>query len=239
MPQTIVAKQALVLQCSGFKEVPVAKAAKKPSSRRDNGPEDEGAPEVLGSRRDHIVELAAQLFAEKGVATTTVRDIGNAAGILSGSLYYHFDSKESIVKEIVRRYLHGLIESYEIALSSTDDPRARLDGLIRASFEAIVGHPAACEIFQNDFKTLQTLQDFPDLEELTGQVQTFWMETIKQGVSAGALRDDVDPRLFYRFARDAIWFAVRWYHPGGQDTAETLSKACTTILLDGFAKETS
>ena len=51
-------------------------------------------------RRDELLEIAAGLFADRGVRATTVRDIADAAGILSGSLYHHFDSKESMVDEI-------------------------------------------------------------------------------------------------------------------------------------------
>ena len=186
------------------------------------------------SRRDHIVALAAELFAEKGISSTTVRDIGNAAGILSGSLYHHFDSKESIVREIVGQYLRGLIESYESVLDANRGPRERLEGLIRASFDAIDRDPHACEIFQNDFKTLRSIQGFDDLDALTDQVQRLWMTTIEEGVKVGALRNDIDPRLFYRFARDAIWLTVRWYQPGRGASAASLSDACSAILLDGF-----
>lgn len=194
------------------------------TDRKGNGP----------TRRDHIVALAAELFAEKGISSTTVRDIGNAAGILSGSLYHHFDSKESIVREIVRRYLNGLIESYEQEIESHTEPRERLEGLIRASFEALDHDPHACEIFQNDFKALHAIQDFDDLDTLTSRVQRLWITTINEGVKAGVLRDDVDPKLFYRFARDAIWFTVRWYQPGKSVSVTSLSAACCTVLLDGF-----
>src|SRR5215472_18769414 len=47
-------------------------------------------------RRARMLELAGELFAQKGYRATTVREIADAAGILSGSLYHHFDSKESI-----------------------------------------------------------------------------------------------------------------------------------------------
>ena len=46
------------------------------------------------SRRDELLELAATMFAERGLRATTVRDIADGAGILSGSLYHHFASKE-------------------------------------------------------------------------------------------------------------------------------------------------
>jgi AcrR family transcriptional regulator len=211
----------------------VARAAAAP--RRSGGRK--AAPKPLldaVSRREHIVGSAAALFAGKGVAATTVRDIGEAAGILSGSLYYYFASKEAIVEEIVRRYLEELVAAYDGALAADREPRARLEGLIRASFTAIEQHPHACEIYQNDHKYLESLQGLADLQPLTAKVQAAWTDTIRQGVKAGAFRKDVDPKLFYRFARDAIWFTVRWYRPGKGDDVDSLTAACTTILLDGF-----
>jgi AcrR family transcriptional regulator len=53
------------------------------------------------SRREELLAIAAELFAQRGFKNTTVRDIADAAGILSGSLYHHFDSKESMVDEIL------------------------------------------------------------------------------------------------------------------------------------------
>lgn len=184
------------------------------------------------SRRDHIMGLAARLFAEKGVASTTVRDIGTAAGILSGSLYYHFDSKESIVKELIRDYLARIIESYEVVIAENDEPRACLEGLIRASLEAIERDRHACEIYHNDYTTLHGLQDFPELQELATRVQNMWMDTIERGVESGVFRSDVDPKVFYRLARDATWLTVRWNRP--RFDASSHSRTIATIMLDGF-----
>ena len=46
------------------------------------------------TRREELLDLAATMFAQRGLRATTVRDIADAAGILSGSLYHHFASKE-------------------------------------------------------------------------------------------------------------------------------------------------
>ena len=56
------------------------------------------------TRRSELLLIAAELFATKGFKNTTVRDIAEASGILSGSLYHHFDSKESMVDEILRTF---------------------------------------------------------------------------------------------------------------------------------------
>lgn len=187
------------------------------------------------TRREHILALAARLFAEKGIAATSVRDIGDAAGILSGSLYYHFDSKESIVKEIISGYLRQLLDSYEETLQRHEGARDRFEGLVRASFDAISNQRHACEIFQNDTKALHGFDDFPEFDEMTSSVQGIWMETIRSGVEEGVFRNDVPARVFYRFARDMVWFTVRWYQPAGPHTLETLASNCISVLLDGFA----
>ena len=66
-------------------------------SRTKKKPQVTAAP----ARRRELLETAAEVFAEQGYNATTVREIADAAGILAGSLYYHFDSKESMVDEIL------------------------------------------------------------------------------------------------------------------------------------------
>ena len=58
-----------------------------------------------------------------------MRDIADAAGILSGSLYHHFDSKESMVDEMLRGFLDWLFERYEQIVAGEPNPLERLKGL--------------------------------------------------------------------------------------------------------------
>ena len=62
-----------------------------------------------------MVQLAGELFAQKGYRATTVREIADAAGILSGSLYHHFDSKESIGDEILSGFINQVLTNYRAA----------------------------------------------------------------------------------------------------------------------------
>jgi AcrR family transcriptional regulator len=187
-------------------------------------------------RRQAILDVAAALFAEKGVATTTVRDIGDASGILSGSLYYHFASKEAIVEEVVREYTNDLISRYRETIEAFAEPRARFEGLVRSSFAAMAQHKHACEIYQNDFRYLSSLPQLKNLTAFNDEVQAIWMETINAGVKSKVFRADIDAQIFYRFMRDSIWFAVRWYSPKGRDSEDRIADACIGVLLDGFAR---
>lgn len=55
------------------------------------------------TRRGEILDTAATLFASSGLRTS-LKEIADACGILPGSLYHHFDSKEAIIVELVERY---------------------------------------------------------------------------------------------------------------------------------------
>src|ERR671930_412692 len=91
---------------------------------------------TTNDRRAELLDIAARLFAERGLRATTVRDIADAAGILSGSLYHHFDSKESMVDEILRRFLDTLFDRYREIVAQGMGPRATLEAVVVASFEA-------------------------------------------------------------------------------------------------------
>jgi AcrR family transcriptional regulator len=61
------------------------------------------------SRRDELLSVAADLFAERGYAKVTVDDIGNAVGVSGPALYHHFDGKESLLGEMLVRISDSLL----------------------------------------------------------------------------------------------------------------------------------
>ena len=187
------------------------------------------------SRREELLAIAADLFAERGFKNTTVRDIADAAGILSGSLYHHFDSKESMVDEILSTFQLELFKAYDEILGSDLDARAKVDAVVRVSFEAIHDHHAEVAIFQNDSAYLMGFERFGYLREHNTRFREMWLGLLREGVESGALRPDVDAELVFRFIRDTVWVAVRWYRPGGELSHEEVADQYLSILLDGIA----
>jgi TetR/AcrR family transcriptional regulator, cholesterol catabolism regulator len=187
------------------------------------------------TRRSELLDIAAGLFAEKGFKNTTVRDIADAAGILSGSLYHHFDSKEAMVDEILSTFQEELFGRYDEVLASGDDARTKIERAVRLSFEAIDHHRHEVAIFQNEADYLGSFERFGYLAERHAQSRDVWMTLLREGVESGVLRKDLDVELVYRFIRDTVWVAVRWYRPGGELSHETIADQYLTILLDGIA----
>ena len=191
--------------------------------------------EPVNTRRAELLQIAAGLFAEKGFKNTTVRDIADSAGILSGSLYHHFDSKESMVDEILKTFQEELFASYDEVLASDDDARTKIERAVRLSFEAIDRHRHEVAIFQNEADYLGGFERFSYLAERNAQSRNVWMTLLTEGVETGALRPDIDVTLTYRFIRDTVWVAVKWYRPGGGHTHDQIADQYLTILLDGIA----
>jgi AcrR family transcriptional regulator len=188
-----------------------------------------------GDRHDQILAVAAGLFARKGVAATTVREIADEVGILSGSLYHHFDSKEAMVDEILSPYLRDLGDACQRVIARRADPRTKLRDLVAECLGVVEAHPHATEIYQSDANYLSQLDRFGYLTAAASQVRQAWLEVLNEGVAQGAFRPDLEPRIVYRLMRDAIWPSVRWFRPGRDYPLSRFAEDCASLFLDGVA----
>jgi len=186
-------------------------------------------------RRSELLSVAAELFAERGLRATTVRDIADAAGILSGSLYHHFDSKESMVDEILRGFLDDLFARYREIAARELGPKQTLEAIVVASFHAIDEHHAAVAIYQSEARHLATEERFGYIRERTEEFRALWRDVLTAGVADGSFRAGLDVELAYRFLRDTVWVCVSWYRPGGELGIDAVAEQYLTIVLDGIA----
>jgi len=185
-------------------------------------------------RREVILERAADLFAKQGVAGTTVREIAEAVGILSGSLYHHFASKDEIVEAIVDGFMSDLVKRYDEVLSSSDEPRTRLEGLVEASMRTVAEHPHATEIYQNDARYLQAQGAPADVRQHARSVRTAWIGVLEQGVQQGVFRSDVPVKVMYPLLRDGLWLTARWFQPTKAYGYAELAGDYVKVFLDGI-----
>ncbi|GAA4819642.1 TetR family transcriptional regulator KstR2 [Tomitella cavernea] len=189
-------------------------------------------------RRSELLEIAAGLFADRGMKSTTVRDIADSAGILSGSLYHHFDSKESIVDEILAEFLDELFGRYRRIVDAGQDARTTLEELVRASFGAIDVRHSAVAIYQDEAKHLAANPRFGYLGERAREFRELWIGVLRRGVADGSFRPGLDVEIAFRFIRDTVWVAVRWYRPGGERSADTIASEYLSIVLNGISAGT-
>jgi AcrR family transcriptional regulator len=192
-----------------------------------------------GTRRTEILQTAELLIATSGLRTS-LQEIADAAGILPGSLYHHFESKEAIFVELLRRYHEDLDRIAEQAVDRLDDATAlsAFDRIVELGVDiaqCAVTHRAALQMTFYEQPTSN-----PELAALAQKRPTALLEAMVQTLRAarwsGYLRSDVDlPVLADRIVqtmRQVGLDVIR--HTAGADKVATLM---CRILLQGLATE--
>jgi TetR/AcrR family transcriptional regulator, cholesterol catabolism regulator len=185
-------------------------------------------------RRVRIIDEAATLFARQGVSATTVREIADAAGILSGSLYHHFASKDEIVDAVVSGFLRDLRARYDAVLAENAKAPDRLRGLVLASLLTVADHPRATEIYQNDGHRLRASEGYAYVEQSVRAVRAAWVTVLEQGQDDGSFRSDLPVKVVYPLLRDGLWQTARWFKPTRAYGHEQLAEDYLRLYLDGL-----
>jgi AcrR family transcriptional regulator len=106
------------------------------------------------SREDEVVAAAAALFAERGYAATSIRDIGERVGLLGGSLYHYIKSKDALFVRIHDAALQAAEDRIRVAIEGVEEPAARLATACRVLL-AIQLDPASLTMpLMNDFRAV-------------------------------------------------------------------------------------
>ncbi len=217
---------------------PAVEAEHGPNNGRRRSAAD-GADGRGGSeRRAELVQLAADMFADRGFKATTVRDIAEAAGMLSGSLYHHFDSKESIMDELLRAYIDALLPEYRRIVEEGGTAREMLTELVSTAFASFERHRPAILVWQSEGLHLREVPRFAFVAGAEAETEQLWTQVIRRGIRSGEFRKGLDPKLAYRFIRDVVWMAARWYRPEGRLTIKQLAEQYLSIVLDGIDSTT-
>src|SRR6201988_3477882 len=194
-------------------------------------------PAVDATRRTEILKTANSVIATSGLRTS-LQQIADAAGILAGSLYHHFESKEAILVELTRRYHADLDRVGELALEHLDKPDPRpvseqITELGCAIARCAVEHRAALQM-----SFYEGPSSDPELMELTRRqpstIQAAMLQTLRAGRWSGYIRSDLDlPTLADRVCQSMLHVGLDVIrHKASTDELATLK---SRITLEGLA----
>jgi len=192
-----------------------------------------------GTRRTEILHTAAELIATSGLRTS-LQEIAAAAGILPGSLYHHFESKEAILVELLRRYHDDLDRIAQRAIDRLDvpderTPFQRIAELGTAIASCAVAHRAALQMSFYEGPSAK-----PELVALAGQRPTAILDAMAQTLRAarwsGYLRSDVDlPVLADRICQTMLQVGLDVVRHNAK--TERVATLLCRILLEGVAAD--
>ena len=183
-------------------------------------------------RREELLALAAEMFASLGFAHCSMRNLADRADMLAGSLYYHFASKDEIVRELISRYFVAIHRRYDEIEAATSDPLERLEQFILGSAEVSVAMADHATILHQDWHHLRSIM--PDLEAQWRATESRWVAVIEAAGSAGRLRAGIDARMIYRTMIGSLSWLPLWFDSEGDLSTAQVAAGLREILTRGI-----
>lgn len=197
------------------------------------------APATDLTRRAEILKTANAVIAAGGLRTS-LQQIADAAGILAGSLYHHFESKEAILVELIRLYHEDLDRIGDLALQRLDAPDPapvgeQISALGCAIARCAVEHRAALQMSFYEGPSAD-----PELMELTSRqptkIQAAMLQALRAGRWSGDIRSDVDlPTLADRLCQSMLHVGLDVIRH--KSRTDDLAKLKCRIALQGLASD--
>lgn len=179
--------------------------------------------------RERILNAAARLFRERGYQRTTVRDIASAVGILSGSLFHHFRSKEEMLIEIMRNAAITVCLRGEELASRKAPPLEQLRALIQLELGCVVGEPTTDYHGVLFFEWREVPKPArPELTTLRRRYRRTWRAVLDACARDGSLRCQPDAAV--HVLHGAIMGAMTWFKSSGRYSLEEYGEILVALM---------
>jgi AcrR family transcriptional regulator len=182
-----------------------------------------------GNRREDLLRVCARLFREKGFDGTTIRDISSAAGMHSGSPFYHFPSKQEMLLAVMEQGLAEGLRRSEAVLAERIAPEEKFRRLVRAHLGTILEEG-------NDFIPV-LLYEWRALTQpnrrrviaLKDRYDALWQKVLDELERRGRVGGDA--QVARLLVLGAVNWSAQWYRPGGRLSLDEIAAQTTGLLL--------
>jgi AcrR family transcriptional regulator len=196
-------------------------AQRKARTRRNNE----------SNRRDALLRVSAKLFREKGFDGTSIRDISNAAGMHSGSPFYHFKTKQDILVAVMEQGLAEGLRRTEEVMALALPPEQKLAKLIRAQLGTILEEGSDfIPVLLYDWRSL-TPTNRRRIVALKDRYDALWQQVIDDLQRVGRMPGD--PQLMRLLILGAVNWTGTWYRTGGRLSLDDVAEGAARLFLQG------
>jgi len=181
------------------------------------------------NRREELLRVSARLFRQKGFDGTSIRDISSAAGMQSGSPFYHFKTKQDILVAVMEE---GLTEGLRIAsevMALEAPPEDKLVRMIRTQLGTILddAHDFV-PVLHYEWRSL-TPTNRRRVVALKDRYDALWQRLIDELQQAGHM--PCDAQLMRLLILGAVNWTGAWYMPGGRLSLDDVAEGAARLFL--------
>jgi len=182
--------------------------------------------------RTEILEVAAQIFRQKGFHAASMQEIADAVNLRKASLYHHISSKQEILLELLDMAMDTLIERTQAIFEQSTPPQDRLGEAIQCYLQALTDYPDLANVLLIEYRSLA-----PELREnhqpRRDQFEKLWRGLIQEGMDTGVFAP-TDASIAAKILLGSMHWATTWYRNDGPLTIEQIAQTYSTLLLNGF-----
>jgi AcrR family transcriptional regulator len=184
--------------------------------------------------RERILRKAADLFAERGFHGTGVAELGEAAGVKRGALYYHIGSKEDLLYDLSKRHVEEALFRGRAVLESDLPPVEKLRRLAHEHLSTVAARRAEVTVVMREMHAL-TGDRAAKLRALRDEHQALFRAVLQEGVAHGDFRTADSVAVLGILG--ALNWTYMWFDPTRGLSVDALAERLTELILHGQLSE--
>jgi AcrR family transcriptional regulator len=225
---------SIYLGGAGAGSVGIPVAASKLRGRRKSAPAEGTAEESQPSTFQRLLYAAAILFAQKGYAAASTREIAGILGIRKASIYYHIENKEDLLYAICKSSLEQIRRDVAACLAKVQDPLERTRTLVRAHIKSLVRDQVAHSVAVGEMHALSGAR-LNEVIALRDAYEELVRSVLQDARKAGVLRDDISVKYLCLILLGLLNRVEMWYRRDGALSPDQLARVFEAIFLTGAA----
>lgn len=191
-----------------------------------------------GVYRQHILEAAEQVFAERGFETAKVQEISKLAGLSMGTIYAIFPGKTDIFRAILEERAAELLAIVEEVVARRSGPREALHALIEGYIDYFLSHPSLLRMHLRlgSSWALRPAQGEDSRGEQWERIQALQAQIFQRGIREGVFVDEDPVYLAKTFSVMDQVVLADWVAGGMKAEREVLVRRLQAMADRAFAR---
>lgn len=185
------------------------------------------------AKRQAIFDAAASRFAQHGYHAARMQDIADDLGLQKAALYYYFDSKESVLVELIRERVGLALEALTRIAQADALPDVKIDRAVLTHLRVFNEHADLYTIFNSEKLHTVSPEAARIVDDLGRSYERRWAEMLSEGVQSGTLRPDLDITVTVKAVLGMLNNTLTWYSPGGRLDIDALAERYLALIRSG------
>lgn len=186
--------------------------------------------EIGKNKRDDILYEAGKLFKRKGFNGTSMQDIASEVGILKGSIYYYFNSKDEIFREVLNKGISPILKKAELLKGKNLPPAEKLRELIKDHINYIMDNNYSLVLFFQERENMSAAQTKHYVES-RNKYEKIFKDVLSDGIKQGVFPQVNVSLTIFAVLGMCNWI-IQWYNPSGPSSHDEIIEHMVYLICD-------